>query len=209
VVSVPGASPPFPVIDATGVFGLPLNTSLDGYAFTLVYTFDTTYTYGSNQLVGGSGLGFPPEGSATLEINDVTQAFSGSDYDLYSTTNTGYVDETHQQVQGSVQSPDGTLVDSVGMVVDGGNFPTSIYTPFSQDVTAGLAGSFQIELLPTGSNVYSILAEGGLSPTHIDVTVSPSVVPLPAALPLFASGLGVMGWMARRKRQKSITQAVG
>jgi len=28
-----------------------------------------------------------------------------------------------------------------------------------------------------------------------------AVVPLPAALPLFASGLGVMGWFARRKKR--------
>ena len=30
-----------------------------------------------------------------------------------------------------------------------------------------------------------------------------SVVPLPAALPLFAGGLGLLGWMARRRRGQS------
>ena len=37
-----------------------------------------------------------------------------------------------------------------------------------------------------------------------DITLSAvSAVPLPAALPLFASGLGVMAWMARRKKRKA------
>jgi len=31
---------------------------------------------------------------------------------------------------------------------------------------------------------------------------APSVVPLPAALPLFASGLAGLGWLARRKKLK-------
>ena len=33
-----------------------------------------------------------------------------------------------------------------------------------------------------------------------NVSLSASAVPLPAALPLFAGGLGLMGWMARRRR---------
>lgn len=45
---------------------------------------------------------------------------------------------------------------------------------------------------PALDNV-SILDRGG----------DPSATPLPAALPLFAGGLGVLGWLARRKKQKA------
>ena len=33
-----------------------------------------------------------------------------------------------------------------------------------------------------------------------------SPIPIPAALPLFAGGLGLMGWMARRRRQSNSTK---
>jgi probable HAF family extracellular repeat protein len=38
---------------------------------------------------------------------------------------------------------------------------------------------------------------------HAFLLTPSSVTPLPAALPLFATGLGVMGWLARRRRQSS------
>jgi hypothetical protein len=39
--------------------------------------------------------------------------------------------------------------------------------------------------------------------------VALNAVPLPAALPLFASGLVGLGWLARRKRRQPLTKAVG
>jgi hypothetical protein len=33
---------------------------------------------------------------------------------------------------------------------------------------------------------------------------APSPVPLPAAAPQFAAGLGLMGWLSRRRRQTAI-----
>ena len=35
-----------------------------------------------------------------------------------------------------------------------------------------------------------------------------SVVPIPPALPLFAGGLGLLGWMARR-RQRTVSESKG
>ena len=40
---------------------------------------------------------------------------------------------------------------------------------------------------------------------RVRITFDPiNPVPLPAALPLFAGGLGLMGWMARRKRKQFV-----
>ena len=59
----------------------------------------------------------------------------------------------------------------------------------------------------SGDLMFLAAANGGDLDTGLDlVTVSaaaPSATPLPAALPLFASGLGVMGWLARRRKRKA------
>ena len=38
---------------------------------------------------------------------------------------------------------------------------------------------------------------------NVVLSGTPTAVPLPAALPLFAGGLGLMGWIARRKRRQA------
>jgi len=42
----------------------------------------------------------------------------------------------------------------------------------------------------------------GSGTVTVDYTYSPLATPLPAALPLFASGFGLMGFLARRRKQK-------
>jgi hypothetical protein len=44
--------------------------------------------------------------------------------------------------------------------------------------------------------------DGEPSTLTLDVAFAPPV-PLPAALPLFAGGLGLLGWMARRRRKRA------
>jgi hypothetical protein len=38
---------------------------------------------------------------------------------------------------------------------------------------------------------------------NVAVDINVATTPIPAALPLFATGLGVMGWLARRKKRKN------
>jgi PEP-CTERM motif len=58
--------------------------------------------------------------------------------------------------------------------------------------------------------IIDIIYEQGVTEFHTASTVTvphSDAVPLPAALPLFASGLGVMAWMARRKKRKAAAEA--
>ena len=68
-----------------------------------------------------------------------------------------------------------------------------------------IPGDITVPYALGGPNLGSgFIVFGGKSPSiaaalTID-TVDVVVTPLPAALPLFATGLGVMGWFARRRR---------
>jgi len=89
--------------------------------------------------------------------------------------------EQWQLVTGSVG---GTVVVSPMTVTN---------TPTAETLTAGV--TYFLELASSG-------APDGAAASSATVTV-PSTVPLPAALPLFASGLGLMGFWGRRRKQKA------
>jgi hypothetical protein len=58
---------------------------------------------------------------------------------------------------------------------------------------------FGIEASITNTN--SLITATNAYFDNIDVTVNQT--PLPAALPLFATGLGVMGWFGRRRKRNN------
>ena len=87
---------------------------------------------------------------------------------------------------------------------------------FDFDISASNAAAFNFSApygpVP-GSNIFlsqfkdistslGLLSLTDSSDVLFSATASPSEVPLPAALPLFASGLGLMGWFTRRKKRK-------
>lgn len=61
-----------------------------------------------------------------------------------------------------------------------------------------LAGGFTITDTATLRD-----GSGSLPMWQFKLGTAPSPVPLPAALPLLAAGLGVMGWVGRRRRQRA------
>ena len=92
-------------------------------------------------------------------------------------------------------------------VIDFGHTTPEIFTTLDDPISLAF-GEFTIG---TGINdsrqivgVYNDHITGGKG-----FLATPSVVPLPAALPLFASGLAGLAWLARRKRRQALTQAVG
>jgi hypothetical protein len=76
--------------------------------------------------------------------------------------------------------------------------------------SADFSNSFD---LPIGSDVFNLAAGVAANSTDLGIVgnrFEPATTPLPAALPLFATGLGVMGFLARRrKRNNAVALAVG
>jgi hypothetical protein len=98
---------------------------------------------------------------------------------------------------GTIDHDDGvSLYDGTGFgtLVVGSPSPTvDIPTSFS-----GLSGAFEL--------IY-VEANGLPAVLDLDVTSSVANTPLPATLPLFAGGLGAVGFLARRKKQKAAALA--
>jgi hypothetical protein len=112
-----------------------------------------------------------------------------------------------------VGEPDAVLSFSFGN--GSGNFVEhlgSLSPVILQDVTNGTP-LFEVDLIGTGignlafQNVlftaYSVLLNGNemVSFNYGALTITPAPVPLPAALPLFATGLGVLGLLGWRRRR--------
>jgi hypothetical protein len=83
----------------------------------------------------------------------------------------------------------------------GVGFPSGDWQSFSEDFTATSALTLLTFIDTQGAFNAGIYLD--------DVSVVPlNATPLPAALPLFAGGLGVMGLLGRRKKQKTAAVAV-
>ena len=87
--------------------------------------------------------------------------------------------------------------------------------PLSSTGSTGY-GSLVSFLIPAalfqGSNVFEVVVQNdpfdGPNPTGLLVSADVSAVPLPAALPLFASGIGALGLLGwRRKKRKPVALA--
>ena len=86
-----------------------------------------------------------------------------------------------------------------------------------QDVTSGTT-LFEVDLTGTGignlafQNVlftaYTVLLNGNemVSFNYGALTITPAPVPLPAALPLFATGLGALGLLGWRRKRKAVSE---
>ena len=87
-------------------------------------------------------------------------------------------------------------------VIYGNDLAIQTYGHDLVDMTLG-GSTFRSVVLYSGSPAFEF---ADLKAWHLTAGL-PLSTPLPAALPLFASGLGVMGWISRRRRQKHVVAA--
>jgi hypothetical protein len=115
-----------------------------------------------------------------IEFHVTPTTETGVNVDVVANPRTGkpsFKNETYQIAKGSVGGP------VVLMPKGADNVPTSV------DLQGGI--KYFLELKSTG--VVSPIGQ-----SHFQLSVE---APIPAALPLFAAGLGVLGFIARRKKR--------
>ena len=140
-----------------------------------------------------------------------------------SATNFGFTLTTH--------SPDmlfnsKQITDTLVMQVTPNTFGFGANTPdqnadfvyFSGNPILGSVRAYELTDSPNGSNTVTVDLIGYINSLHLlefanaqgggfinsSVDIAPVVTPLPAALPLFASGLGALGLLARRRKRKAV-----
>jgi len=170
-------------------FALAVGAGMSAPASAATYDFSFTET---NDLIGGnfgSGNGVfttsntPVQylGQTTYEITSITGTINGS----------AIVAPTNANGYGAYYTTGPSSLDGAGA-----NFTTA----------AGTAVSFfyQENLDSYRINLTSPFEDGLVSATFTPV----SSTPLPAALPLFAGGLGMVGFLSRRKKRKAASELV-
>jgi hypothetical protein len=180
--------------DSSGLFGTPAD--LTGKAFEADYTFNTSLGFSRhdaivNQIDGGIAAGGPtPNLSAALIIAGHTVNVGG---DWFANL-IAAVSGTHIVQAPQVSSSDGNSLNNQVSTVSG--VPFSIESNFSHtlDADAGETGYGQARLAGAFIELNTL-------------TVAEVVTPLPAALPLFATGLGALGLLGWRRKRKAAALA--
>jgi hypothetical protein len=170
-----------------------------------------------------------PSGASHANTVDVSYTVSGSPgdwtYDFSFTNNIGGTNDIYA-VELSLSSSDTLIGSPSGWGVGNGNVSGNLEWCFSSDCfhfgSTNLApgqtlGGFLVQdtsLTPITSADWLVAAEGGIytgpdnmNPNNPSNPVFTGTVstPLPAALPLFATGLGGLGLLGWRKRRKAQT----
>jgi hypothetical protein len=205
-------SGPIP-LNSTGIFG-PIGTSLVGDTYT--ETIATNPLLNANvssvpagsllQSYGGTGFGggVAAPFTVTTTVNGFTFSqtetlpFSNYEYLLYGlTSGLGSMDQVYQGVESNgCSSVYGTCLNTYINAYSTQN-PFAAKLVLGQPVTAAL--------LNPGSNTYFTFDEGSNLFTGFYGSInsiSVSQTPLPAALPLYATGLGALALLGWRKKRK-------
>lgn len=195
--------------DTRGLFGTP-GSDLNGARFEAAFVFDVTFGLNNynvasptlNSIVGGSNYAgqwdVSPSLGATLSIGGrsffVGGGFVGEITGLNNGGNRGSAHQFHSTSDGTYS----LWLDVFNFQGIYSEIPVSITTAFTYLVMPGdYAFGGLTGLGPDGGHIF-------LKPDRLTVSLTaPVATPLPAALPLFATGiggLGLLGWWRRKRK---------
>jgi len=183
------------------LFGLLVGVAFLGVetASATSITYDFSDTVGSLSVSGAITTDGTPGVLSPSNISSWQYTITGDGSPITASGN------SNLQLSGAVLTASGNNLlfnfsDTGGNSFVFGTNPTDVR--WESSISGIEPGLFQIYV---PGNIQTAVFSGDLVIASVPV---PSATPLPAALPLFATGLGVMGWLAkRRKRTNAATLA--
>jgi hypothetical protein len=176
------------VVTATGIPNLGTPELLDTTSLNIVAQPGFPF-FG----VAGTLNVYITEQGLTAPISPVRSSFTTQSGTFTSVTESTYYDSAN----GQFTTPGGGLLQTVTFT---GISSATFLTPLSTSALYSLTEVYQITV-PAGGSASSTINLAG------PIISRETVTPLPAALPLFATGLGVMGLLARRRKRKNAALA--
>ena len=185
VATVQGNQSPFPSVTATAqITNVPqFNRLIDaGANIQLIYYIEVVGPTGfvSVDMTANGTLSFPGSSSGSDQLSVGGSPLTLPDVTGSFTVNHTYSLFANQPIEVLIRAAANTQGNQL------------------QTVTAYLDPFFFIDPSVTNASAYSIITSEGIGN-------SPATTPLPAALPLFVTGLGAMGLLGWRRKQKNAT----
>jgi hypothetical protein len=196
--------------DQTNYFGRGTGGALDGLAYTLTFLYDpdtptanrftsALYDQVSGGTLFGSGVASPTQ-SAKLTIGGLSRNIDPSQYGSGLAFGNDYYQQVVQDTFDDGMSS--SRYNFFSQIVYDASVVSDLEAPLSiATILLPAYGQFQFSNFDYGSGQYTYLVSGTLNATGLAVS-QVSDVPVPAAFPMLAAGLGALSVIAKRRRKQ-------